>query len=365
MKITFVSPKPIVCGGIRVVAIYTQLLLDLGHDVSVLAFTKKGTVKQRIKAGLLHQKKFSQIGLDTTLFDNFSNENFKLIEIKNSGPVSEDFPDADIIIATWWETAEWIENLPDSKGKKVHFIQGYEVLPHTPKDRVEAIYKSDKFKQIAVSSWLKQKIENDFNQTGIELLANGVDSDCFFYKEKAFRGYFYVGVLYSMLVTKNSARALDAFEIAKKQNTKLKLIGFSGDIDIPDHHKEMFDDLYIKPAQAKIPDIYQSADVWLFPSDEEGFGLPILEAMACGTPVIATAAGAAPELIEQGGGFLTKNFSTVEIAQKIIEYCDLDEEEKNKITLSARKTGEKHNWRDLTLKFESILNTILYPEKHP
>lgn len=45
-----------------------------------------------------------------------------------------------------------------------------------------------------------------------------------------------------------------------------------------------------------LPALYSAADAFLFPSLSEGFGLPILEAMACGTPVITSDRGAAPEV---------------------------------------------------------------------
>jgi glycosyltransferase involved in cell wall biosynthesis len=44
------------------------------------------------------------------------------------------------------------------------------------------------------------------------------------------------------------------------------------------------------------PALYESASVFLFPSLYEGFGLPPLEAMACGTPVISSMAGSLPEV---------------------------------------------------------------------
>jgi len=46
---------------------------------------------------------------------------------------------------------------------------------------------------------------------------------------------------------------------------------------------------------ALLPGLYAGAEAFVLPSRHEGFGLPCLEAMACGTPVVATTAGALPE----------------------------------------------------------------------
>lgn len=50
-----------------------------------------------------------------------------------------------------------------------------------------------------------------------------------------------------------------------------------------------------------LPTYYNAADVFVFPSLYEGFGLPVLEAMACGTPVICSTASCLPEVVGDAG----------------------------------------------------------------
>ena len=49
-------------------------------------------------------------------------------------------------------------------------------------------------------------------------------------------------------------------------------------------------------AEADLPALYRGADVFVYPSLEEGFGLPPLEAMACGTPVVTSNVSSLPEV---------------------------------------------------------------------
>lgn len=49
------------------------------------------------------------------------------------------------------------------------------------------------------------------------------------------------------------------------------------------------------------PVLYRNAETFVFPSRHEGFGLPVLEALACGTPVVTTSADSLPEVVGDAG----------------------------------------------------------------
>lgn len=81
------------------------------------------------------------------------------------------------------------------------------------------------------------------------------------------------------------------------QNSGEQIRALVGRGDLPEIHylDETLDD-------ATLAALYRSVDVVLHPYRGEGFGLPMLEAMACGTPVIATAGGAADDFIDDTVG---------------------------------------------------------------
>ncbi|MBI2995062.1 MAG: glycosyltransferase family 4 protein [Gammaproteobacteria bacterium] len=71
-------------------------------------------------------------------------------------------------------------------------------------------------------------------------------------------------------------------------------------------------------AYQDMPALYNSADILLFPTLREGFGLVVAEAMACGLPVVASDCSSMPELVKAGeGGFLCTPSDVREFAARI------------------------------------------------
>jgi glycosyltransferase involved in cell wall biosynthesis len=76
--------------------------------------------------------------------------------------------------------------------------------------------------------------------------------------------------------------------------------------------------------KAELPGLYAGAAVFLYPGIYEGFGLPIIEAMACGAPVVTAETGAAPEVA--GGAAILVDPFHVESIQAGLERAILPEE---------------------------------------
>ena len=94
---------------------------------------------------------------------------------------------------------------------------------------------------------------------------------------------------------------------------------------------------------------------WLFASRTEGYGLPLLEAMACRTPVIGTPAGAAPELIAGGGGLLVEPESPEAMAAAIVQVVRMTDEQWRTMSDAAHATAAGYRWDASAARFEEAL----------
>jgi glycosyltransferase involved in cell wall biosynthesis len=91
---------------------------------------------------------------------------------------------------------------------------------------------------------------------------------------------------------------------------------------------------------AQLVRLYRSAALVVVPSRFEGFGLPAAEAMACGTPVVATDAGALPEVVGVGGGGVLVPRDDCEALAKAIRSLLEQPEARRALAAQARRRVE-------------------------
>ncbi|HZC06690.1 MAG TPA: glycosyltransferase [Ktedonobacterales bacterium] len=96
---------------------------------------------------------------------------------------------------------------------------------------------------------------------------------------------------------------------------------------------------------SRVPEYYSAADVFVAPSPYEPFGLVIIEAMACGAPVIATNQGGPPEIISEGkDGYLVHPSDTSLLAERMTNLL-LDDMERASFRFRAReKAVSSYSW---------------------
>src|SRR4051794_18726226 len=115
MRITFVLPTVSMSGGIRVVAIYAEALATLGHEVLLVSPPPPAVPFRGKIASFLKGRGWRR---DVPAYpSHLDGCDAKHHVLDRWRPVTnDDVPDGDIVIATWWETAEWVYALSESKG---------------------------------------------------------------------------------------------------------------------------------------------------------------------------------------------------------------------------------------------------------
>lgn len=354
MKITFVQPFASHSGGTRVVATYARHLEQRGHEVCVVSQPERPLSTRKQIRRLLRGRGWQRPARKgTTLLDFLGPQHIILDRLRPA--TAADIPDSDVVIATWWETAEWVAALPPEKGRRFYLLQDYEVFPYLPRDRVVATY-SLPLTKLAVSQYIIDTISENHGIGDITLLPNAVDLEQFSAPPRDRNADLRIGFLYSASPRKNIALATTAVREAKELLPHLQISVFSKTPPEDPHVLPADTHLHLDPAQADIPGLYATCDLWLLSSLNEGFGLPLLEAMACRTPVLSTPAGAAPDLIDGTNGVLAAPETEAFVAQ-IRRFDAMTPAEWRGYSDAAFATACRYGWEEATDRLLACLQT--------
>lgn len=363
MRISFILPTVSMGGGIRVVAIYAKALVQKGHDVVVISPpSQEVTIKRKIKSLItghgwpksrLNPSHLNGLGLDHRVLDYWR------------PVIDSDVPDADIVVATWWETAEWVNALSASKGAKIYFIQHHEVHEYLPVDRSRATYRLPLHK-VVIAKWLQNVMRAEYGDADVDLVPNGVDHNHFFSGVRGKQPVPTVGFLYSPSNYKGVDVTVQVINNLRVIFPNLRVIVFGA--YKPEEEEAFYDrtEFYYSPPQDKIRDIYAQCDVWITASRSEGFNLPAMEAMACRTPVVSTKAGWPEEaVVTSRNGVLVDVDDVHALTQGAALILALSDEEWREMSNNAYLTVASSSWQESANQFERVLVRAYQQSRNP
>lgn len=226
---------------------------------------------------------------------------------------------------------------------------------------------------IAVSEATKRDVVNLYgaDPDKIVVVHNGYDQARFHPKvkinSKALSKYkinqskylLYVGTIQPR---KNVIKLVQAFHLLKEANAydgKLVIAGNPGWLSDPSirstrtskYSKDIILTGYIP--QDDLPSMYKQADAYILPSLMEGFGIPLLESMAVGTPVAAADNSSLPEVVGTAGELFDPHDSS-DIAESIKKLLSSREEYSKK----SLKQAIKFSWHKSAIKTLKVLKQV-------
>ncbi len=110
---------------------------------------------------------------------------------------------------------------------------------------------------------------------------------------------------------------------------------------------------------SELPYLYNLATLFLYPSLRESFGIPIIEAMACGTPVITANTSAMPEVADDAA-MLVNPFDVESITQAIRKVLN-NQKLYNQLKYSGLNRATAFSWENTAQKTLDLYNEVLFP----
>jgi glycosyltransferase involved in cell wall biosynthesis len=133
------------------------------------------------------------------------------------------------------------------------------------------------------------------------------------------------------------------------------LVGLLNEINAPELIKQIHLTGYV--VNDDLPAIYNQSDLFLYPSLRESFGIPMLEAMACGIPVITSNTSSMPE-ISGGAAILVDPFQPEELTFAINHVLS-DQKLRLKLREAGFKQASQFSWQKMASKVLEIYKETL------
>ena len=200
--------------------------------------------------------------------------------------------DADVVVATAWQTAEWVRTYPPTKGKQFYFLQDYEYYMTAAADTRQRMVETFQSGMTTLTPFpIMRRILREHGVDHTARIPLGIDFDLF-YREVPIDSPNREGVVgfpdraEPFKGTRDAIAALEIVRMAHARPLCVYAFGPRPATVLPDWIR-----FYRMPSNADLRRLYNGTSVFVLPSHFEGFGLPGAEALACGAALASTDSG--------------------------------------------------------------------------
>jgi len=204
-------------------------------------------------------------------------------------------------------------------------------------------------KKIAVSSWIKDQIGDN----SIKVINNGVDLNVFLPNKKNNdkTNRFVIGTIGRSAKYKGYDIFLKAISSINSKDIELIVLS-QEDLKLPNKIKARI----IKPNNdTQVVDFYHQCDIFVFTSFIEGFGMPPLEAMACGVPVITTDCGGVRDFANNSNSIIVPTGDVHSIADAVT-MLKKDKNLREDLRQQGLETAKKYSLKIMIERYCQYLN---------
>ncbi|MBE3598511.1 MAG: glycosyltransferase family 4 protein [Limnochordaceae bacterium] len=266
---------------------------------------------------------------------------------------------ADVIMAGW---VEQLEELARYDIPVVYWEQGHEwlfgdmPLEYEPAIRRLLLHNySQPVTLLAVSPIVSQILQARYHRRA-EVVPNGIDVES-----------FYPGAgdtEPTVLLVGNPALRFKGFDVALRALDRLWRSGFRFKVRwVCQQRPRVYTSFPLEyeenPPQERLPDIYREASVLLFASWYEGFGMPPLEAMASGVPVVTTRCGGVDSFVDPGRNAIAVEPGDVENLAAGVGQVLGDNSLRLRMAVNGRQTAQRFAWENVVPQLEEALYRVI------
>lgn len=221
------------------------------------------------------------------------------------------------------------------------------------------IYANAKVSLAAVSPHTAALLHEYFHRQDVRVIPNGVDTAQFSPaarlarrgQARTFRQFresdFILLLVGNDWSNKGLPSILEALPKVLDLPAKLLIVGSDNSTSSREMAGRLgvLDRCFWEPSRADILEVYAAADVYVSPSREDSFGMPVAEAMACGLPVITSVLAGVSALLHDGAdSFILRDPRDVESLARLIRMLCEQQELRTRIGQAAAKTALEWTW---------------------